>query len=339
MESKTQTLKLQTFASALLLLVLGLFILDGLKPSVSPFKSGNNVQLSLLDTLPAADVINIKINHAIISPKAKVGLFGDSRSVQVSSKDIGLKNGEFFNFAVPGTSFRQSSIYLEQLSKIGKVPEIALVNFDNFELQYFPNPTHPTAPMRWAYVWEDVSFGAKHSTLVDTLKIVKRALIVEWEAIIRFFNYELIVGRLQFALSDNDPAMAEAPFLTDGSRRQRSPSKKVVISNNFFANAKPNILLDFMKRDLARLSGLEARVVVYESPIHPDLAKKLLKQPSQYAHATRKRFLKACKNFKIECYTGPVLEKGNNLWVDNSHAPGPILGAYLAQILRSERVE
>lgn len=329
-------MKLLTFTTALVFLIVCLFIFNGIQLTTSPFKNGNAAQLAIIDELPAADVVKIKINHANISSRVKVGLFGNSRSVQVSSQDIGLENGGFFNFAVPGTSFRQSTIYLEQLSKMGKTPEIALVSFDNFELQYFPSPPHPSAPLRWVYVWKDVFFGVMNAPVADTLKILKRAAIIEWDSLTRLFNYELMMRRLKYASSEHIPAISGTRFLPDGSRLQEEKPSKVIIDANSFADAKPNILLDFMARDMARLSKLDARVIIYESPIHPELAIKLNQQPGVYAAKTRIRFLKACKDYNIECYSAPVLEDGSDLWVDKSHAPGSVLGAYLAQILKHE---
>jgi hypothetical protein len=68
----------------------------------------------LADRMPMIDLKEIKIRHALRVERFDVGLFGNSRIIQVSQADFNYGNGRFFNFAIPGSSIRNSISMLDR---------------------------------------------------------------------------------------------------------------------------------------------------------------------------------------------------------------------------------
>ncbi len=89
-------------------------------------------RLAVIDHLPIYDVAETKVAHARAVPPFTVGLFGNSRVIQVGVAALATDAGGAFNFAVPGTGFRQSVALLEVLVSGGRAPRIAVISLDSF---------------------------------------------------------------------------------------------------------------------------------------------------------------------------------------------------------------
>ena len=64
---------------------------------------------------PEEDLAEFKFQHAKKKEIYDIGLFGNSHVLMVGSKNIKFTNQEFFNFGIPGNSFRQSVSFLNEL--------------------------------------------------------------------------------------------------------------------------------------------------------------------------------------------------------------------------------
>ncbi len=133
-------------------------------PRSDPFAADGLALRAALDRLPEEDITTLKLRHARAVPRYQIGLFGNSRSIQVGAREFRTGEGEaasgsFFNFSVPGASIRQSVSMVERLAEIGKLPDVAIISFDNAALEFYGNPVHPSPPARWLGAARDLWRG------------------------------------------------------------------------------------------------------------------------------------------------------------------------------------
>ena len=115
-----------------------------------------------LKGLSVQSVAAAKLSHGATPEDAyDVAIFGNSRAVMVGARHIeAVHDRTFFNFAVGGTAFQQSVRSLEYLADQGKAPRIAVISYDNAELQFVGIPYWPQP------VFEIVSFVEDVVTLL-----------------------------------------------------------------------------------------------------------------------------------------------------------------------------
>lgn len=296
-------------------------------PGGDPFNPANRELRGILDQLPAEDIAALKIRHADAVARFDVGVFGNSRAIQVSARDIGVEERSFFNFAVPGTSIRQSVLLLERRADIGKLPRRIFVSFDNAALEYYGNPVYPRPPRRWMSAVRDLAqgFGNPEIGLGGVARMAWRHAFTEWRALVGLLSAQHLRTRL-FASAKNEGKPA---YFADGSWPRYGLGEWRRLKP--LAALAPSIMPEYLAYDLSRLAAIRAegvRLLVYESPLAPGLSHA----SSDNAKAVRKRFLAACAALDIACASAPELG-GNGVppyWDDSSHAPGPLLGAWLA---------
>ncbi|CAN0592370.1 unnamed protein product, partial [Laminaria digitata] len=84
----------------------------------------------------------------------EVGVFGNSRSVQLTAADVGV-TGSFFNYSVPGGSFRQSVNMMELLGRRSVLPKTVVISIDHFEMSFMSRAAFPSGWRRWVHAVED----------------------------------------------------------------------------------------------------------------------------------------------------------------------------------------
>ena len=299
-------------------------------PDIRPFSTKNMMARSQLDSLPGKDIATIKVNHAKSVERITLGIFGNSRSIQLTA-EIMRSGGTFFNFSVPGSSFRQSIIMLEYLAKVNRLPKVTIVSLDNLNLQYYANPTFPTAPTRWLQVFEDLRYGIQSSNieLIAVMKMIKRHTLIEWQVLIETFNLNILQSRLNQTLNLAANFNGESYGL-DGSRFIENPTR--AITHGEIPITRTNIINGYLTYDLKRLAQIQAagtKVIVYESPIYTNISGT--ERPN--VKITRDLFLRSCKELLLACYQAPVLID-NNPWSDISHAPANSLGPWVSRLIK-----
>ena len=154
--------------------------------------------------LPPEDVCNIKLNHAYIRKNFDIGIFGNSRSININAKSLDLNNQSFFNFSIPGQSFRNSIGMIKELSNKNKLPQKIIISFDFFELG-LPGGNKICSNSfidRFSDIVRDLNYLQKKKLYYDSLILLYHHIFTELEnlkykiSIIRnktFLNFFLVV--------------------------------------------------------------------------------------------------------------------------------------------------
>jgi hypothetical protein len=289
------------------------------------FHSSEAIADSRMAVFRDVDIQAAKLAHAARHPPYAAGLFGNSRSVAVSAEHVGLENGGFFNFSVPGTSFRASIAMLEAMAAADTAPRTAVISLDNLHLGYTGPVVHPRLGTRVAQLVDDLAAGIHgQAPARDVARIAWRAVRYEALRVTWAFNAAFWQQRLGW---QNGPRAGA--YRTDGSFRkdQQTPPAQT------FERINPDlgaIIPFYMERDIRRLGELQAAhgltVIVYESPLHPSAIPAISDRASLLPV-----FLAACTSAKIECYPAQAVNPmvRSALWPDSTHAPGDALGAFI----------
>jgi len=297
-------------------------------PDGDPFDVAAGRALAL-DRLPASDIVAIKLRHALAHPPYEIGLFGNSRSVEVTSAHLGLAPGRFFNFSVGGMSIRQSIASLEELAAADKAPRVALISFDNAITQFYANPDYPAGPARWRLAVHDIYAGARDPAVSrsEWLRMGWRHTVTEWNQFKQLFSIQVLRARLR----PDGPTTYER----DGARPGGvAPAAAPAL----LSPQPPSVLAGYIKIDLARLAVLQARgirIVIYESPIYPAQRQLEASASDGAARAVRTALLQNCRALGLTCHLAPAIgEPGKPpFWSEASHPPPGPLGAWLRQRL------
>ena len=308
-------------------------------PTQDPFLLATRSQQVNLDEFSSPTFAKMKVHHGFSHERYDVGLFGNSRSLDVGSQHLKLETCSYFNFSLSGESLRASVSLLEQLAMKGKAPRIALVSIDNFELQLYSNPFFPYTMERWQQGIADIRYGIFQESISfhELAKMVWRHIFTEWE--IFKLSFDIARKRNVFsALFQNE----RSPFkLTralgngyrgDGSRTQAVPEAST-LSKHIFIPGSHQLLSGYLGYDLGRLKLLNNKgttVLVYESPLDPTNTKIRLIKPSPQAAKSRKNFFRSCSALGLSCFSAlGKLAIGNTPWRDSNHAPADALGEYI----------
>jgi hypothetical protein len=326
---KRKMLEVRAFFAAFLLGIVALAFAQS-PPSGDPFVNGMPELRGRLDGLPTIDLTELKFQHALESPRYQLGLFGNSRAIQVGRDELRLSDETFFNFSIPGTSFRQSIVFLEALAAAGKAPRVALISFDNAALQYYANAEWPTLPLHWRQMWGDVWHGLSDQNISvrELLRVSLRHVWTDWNFVTRLFSMERLKARLNFSLAKNDGQVA---YRSDGSRRETSQETRNVISE--LPTQPPAILPGYLSHDLKRLAALRhegLKIIVYESPMAPGSY-----EADSVIERTRAVIAKQCRLVALSCLTAPDFgeRKEPPYWQNQDHAPAALLGPWLSKRL------
>lgn len=333
------------FFGFLAVLIVGAAFVSNLIPDADPFSDAGNARPIYLDKLSGTVLAGLKRIHARNHGRYDIGLFGNSRSLNVAGSDIGIDGCSFFNFSVGSESLRSSIAYLELLAADGRLPRIAAISVDNFELQRYNNPLFLSVADRWALIARDMTVGWRRQdiSLREVAKMGWRHAIIESRLFMQNFQVELFrmgLKRLAGLPTDFfDYGLGGGIYIADGSRRSASgaPMKQ---EGDIIAPGSPQILFGYLRYDLERLKRLQdrgTRVVMFETLLEPKSARVYAANPSAHASATRKRFLSICEELSFHCQTAPGEVPFSALpWEEITHPPGKSTGAYLSRVLADE---
>jgi len=308
------------------------------------FLADQDGRRAALDTQSLDDLAHYKLAHASANASTngavRVGLFGNSRSVMVSHDDLGLPDGTFFNFSLPGGSFRQSIMFLEALEHADALPRRVLVSLDHLSLGFYGTADYPGAATRWGRAAGDVmAMWRATGSPVPSLKAAADHLFFEWRKITELFSMARLRARLAFAgllPAGAAPAAGGQPVRTDGSRIE-PPATGGPLESPPAATMQFTTPV-YLARDLDRLAALARRtgaeIIVYESPLAPNFSHRnpVAAQPERLRAIVAQR----CTELALRCVLNPSLPgtpDASPAWPDCCHAPAGVLGEYLQAML------
>jgi hypothetical protein len=338
-------MRITAFFLAFALLVVPLVMLKGMPSSEGVFSSSDPEVSRRISFLPPYDLAAIKFQHALSDPRYNVGVFGNSRVVAVGTSDLDIGERTYFNFAVPGTSLRQSINLIEELGAQGKAPELAVISFDNLELGYYKNAPYPNAVSRWRRAGEDVIWTLinRPADFVLLTHVILDHVYTEWEAFTNMWNANAIWARTAVLAPGLIPEIASArhTYTSDGSRPMPIQYGKPI---EVFRRAEQRMILLplYMARDFQRLAALDGRVtkiILYESHLDAKSSAELAASPSPRVEDERNQFRRACDGFSISCYTSRELPlpTTNSPWQDCCHPPVDALGRLISGLVRKHQ--
>lgn len=331
----------QSFLACLVLLAIGVVVLRGVPFADDVFRTGDNDGLRRLAGLPIHDLAALKRRHAAAAPRYDIGLFGNSRVVQVGADDIGIDPDRFFNFAVPGTTLRQSVELLELLVADGSAPRLAVISVDNAALHFQSRLAYPGLIRRlpaaatgiWR-IWRSPDGGTLLAAraLVDTV-------LTGWAQIRHVYSFGQVYSRLSFMF----PRMLAAPgdfevtFRRDGSRPMPLPEAQTAPMT--LPPERPFVLARaYLDQDLERLARIQAQgvmVLLYESPLYPGDEVQATAAAAPEGRLLRDQLMTRCRGLALACLPAARLGRPEEppFWPDCCHAPAALLGAYIADLI------
>ncbi|MCG8509305.1 MAG: hypothetical protein MI741_08760, partial [Rhodospirillales bacterium] len=126
----------------------------------------------------------------------------------------------------------------------------------------------------------------------------------------------------------------------DGSRMQPEAVKTDITVTS---QAHSDFVL--MEHDLRVLSDVKeqngTRVVIYESPIHPEVSRRLERNLGRIPLEIRATLRSKSKEYGFEYFRSPDLMPQENgpYWSDFSHAPAGLLGEWITQLVSTSPSE
>jgi len=324
------------FISTIILGFIVLVLIEYMSVKKDPFFDNEKLRRNIMPLLAAEDIVEIKINHALNTPRYDIGLFGNSRIISLSKNDIGFPQKRFFNFGVGATSFRTSVRTIERLHELGKLPQVVVISFDNLQVMQPPRPPlYQGFINRWADASGDILYAIKHNNapleniLLHIKYESKRLLLMFKSARFRYLIHYWIL-----------PIYAtHHTYRTDGGLPESLPEKRKTFKPiQEYAPLFPALNLDMKK--IGRIArDNETRIIVYESPLHPALIRYYRENPNPNAVVRLESFKQACIENGLECYLAPIFNDDLEppFWNDSSHAPAAILGSFVSSLIKGER--
>lgn len=310
--------------------------LSSYTPSEDPFGARNAPSYFAADSISQSTIAKMKLRHAALSSTPyDIGMFGNSRVLNVSAKDIGHQTCRVFNFAVGGESLRASAELIESLGAMNKTPRVVVVSADHFELQMYNNPFLISAWKRTQRFVSDLSVAfSTGASLREIITVAWRAVWTQALAFQRMFEYSFLADAVGHILGVNISTVDAATiYVADGSRRSsETPSKIPPVISPTTAQILPwQLRHDLERIASARVNGAQT-VIIYESPLHPTSARKFDETPTPHAARTRETFKSACTALGLICVTEQPTIDPNMPWSDASHPPASILGPFIGEL-------
>lgn len=281
--------------------------------------------------MDVVDILRLKFRHAENSQPFDFGLFGNSRAIALSADDLGLDAKRFFNFSVGGTSFEQSVVFLRKLDEINRVPKTVFISVDHFDLGYFGAPYFPTAiELTDWYVKLMIDDLSQGKSPFSRLRSYMSRVIYQMES---YFNIDRMWRQFAF-LANLGRGYSALPYRSDGSLPESVPSgggsmalpaPTGISSSQITTNTSS---LEF----IYQLSERGAKIILYESPIHPRLLNQIDEGRQEATKRARAIFFEKCKKLNLTCLPPPVIES-ELPWLDCCHAPASDLGAFLRRLI------
>ena len=325
----------RVFAGGLAAGIVVIFVLQLFPIRFDLFKSNQNSARILLDRMAAEDIAELKVWHASQNARYRLGVFGNSRSLDVPAASVNESGKFYFNFSVTGSSIRQSVALLEVLENLDKAPEVAVISLDNFEIQLFANPSYPPPPGLSKNMVTDlaIALGAQSISSADRVRIFWRNANDFWTWFTGRFNLERLRNRLVVAGDWFIPTSMDAPYRDDGSRL--FPATGMI---EILPRARRMHIPALFENDLHRLENIQrhgTRIIIYESPLEPHSAQFYALRPSPFAVELRQQLRNSCAALKFECYDATNFPSdSSDAWPDATHPPSRVLGRYIESLVR-----
>lgn len=301
--------------------------------------------------MSVADVVAAKLTYATSREEPfDLAVFGNSRSVMLGSEHIAQwQRGRGFNFSVGGTAFQQSVRSLEYLAHHGVAPKTAVISIDNAELQFVGSPYWPQPLFDGIRIFQDIfsllreDYAGFHQRLKDAVKLAEYFAGDGWHHFKLAWNFDTMLRRGRHFFGDMDVAEIDAlPSQKDGSRRPKTAKEPPNLVGFKPETSAPRAVNRYVLIGLRRLAILAeeygTRVIVYESPLAPELASAYGARPTGSASESRRWMTLGCKAANVECHPAPVLPtQETTYWPDCCHAPAVILGKYVSDLIANPR--
>lgn len=282
-----------------------------------------------------------KLYYMLDLPRFDVLLMGNSRieparPAQVADGFTG------FNGSLPGTNLRTAIAVLETLVENGRGPEIAIISVDNVALSQTGLPSHWPRGVagRLRILAEDVVALAQARPPVSDITsfLHSRILITEAEALLQWGSPQFAWERFSTWLVGLG-AEGDRRLPRDGSSSPSGPS-----TADLDGHPPPLLIIDdvtapLLEHDLDRLDRIQVggtRVILYESPLLPEVAARAEATMPPRPARIRERLFTGCLRRRIECHAAPVIvgSAENGFWNDYHHPPQRGLEQWLKGILR-----
>ena len=286
--------------------------------------------LRKMDYFPSLIHTRAKMATALKHERFNYGLFGNSRSLMVGRQLLDLPAEQYFNFSLSGQSFRNSVMLLNWLSKVGKLPKMAIISVDHFGLELFGNGTVPSPSLRLRSLIRDLEsihdFGGSWRTYIRTSW---RFIWSFWQDLKMLFSAEALFRSAELLFSTGSDRTT-SNYRDDGSRKQTRRLEGPTLPVSALQPSRRQIDPALMQVDLRNLRDLQehhdVKLFIYESPLHPNV-----RYNNSQHQKIRKLFLRTCTQFDLECIPAPSLNafKTNEKWSDWTHAPETLLATWL----------
>ncbi len=169
-----------------------------------------------LDNLPEESLVRLKLD-ATSTGRFDIGLFGNSRSVMMGAGELGRAGCSFFNFSIPGSSFRSSVALVEDLAARRAAPHTAVISLDQFELRMMGSVDHlPLTSIAVAAVRDARTESPRVS---DMARAVWRQANAAWTKVKRLLSSDALIAGLGRWLGSD--AKNKKLYRTDGSRPEQ----------------------------------------------------------------------------------------------------------------------
>ena len=266
-----------------------------------------------------------------------IGLFGNSRSVAVGRSEVPVQHCTFFNYSVPGSSFRSSVAILEELSRQKRAPRTAIVSLDHLELRMMGAPDHLPLTLLMKSAVSDAVATARHPA--SAVRAIWRHLRAVWTKTRRLLSSRFLQASLRRKSAGIE--QASGSYRTDGSRMEKQALAQPKI-HPFPKNSGSSIDEVVFIRDLERLARLQStgsgvtRIIIYESPVQSEHGARFAEKPSVSARRLRAVAREVCGRTGLECHLGGLIEQesfSGASWADATHPPSSALGQWYAALL------
>lgn len=318
-----------------------LAVINSAVPIADIYSRAHDGDRAALADLPAVDRAAAKLRHASLRPPFALASFGNSRVLMLNTATLKKLPGDFFNFGIGGQSFRQSNRMLQLLVSMDKLPETVLISFDYPELG-LPGgePVSPGFIERIRDRVDDMGHLQAAGVSTKALAVfVWNNLVAELRRFRLGFTYTVVTARARLIAATfvSMPALPNY-FGVDGSViEQPAAGSKNINWPKKFRRAERYALLEHDLDILAGLAARGSRIIVYESPIAPEIRDSAEANLSVNARDVRRRFFQRCRERNLECYPSPILDgrfRGIH-WRDATHAPAQLLADWLLGVIGS----
>ena len=317
-----------------------LFIVQSSTAYIWHFKSPYAAKENLA-SLPERLNVTLSLQTKLLGQKNRaahdIGLFGNSRSVMLSSKNLGLQNDTtFFNFSVGGTSFLQSARNIEYLANQQRLPKHIIISIDNRHLQfdgfvYWPNPSTDI----WKFMNDlRVCFSSPEASFKRCAKLANYYFYFaskHFAGLWAIENYQVFINYL---MQNRTLPTSKQLRRLDGSIAQKVSFRDNVDHYNLPEKMSP-IAIEYQSlamESLVRIAKLENRkVYIFESPISPKYKKFLDDFQHSNGESLWRKISQQCDGIFIYCFASEM--KTKHPWPDCCHAPAQPWADYIVNRL------